>query len=34
MDDCGTQMPIELLRQMVDYNGLYDRQHRYWKDIV
>ena len=27
-------MPIELLRQIIDYGGLYDRELLYWKDIV
>lgn len=32
-DDYGTQMPIELLRQFVDFKGLYDREGLYWKNI-
>lgn len=27
-------MPIELLRQYVDYKGLYDRHELHWKNIV
>jgi dynein heavy chain len=29
----GAQPPIELLRLLVDKNGLYDRKERYWKFI-
>ena len=32
-DNYGTQMPIELLRQFVDYQGLYDRSELHWKHI-
>ena len=32
-DNYGTQMPIELLRQFVDFKGLYDREGLYWKNI-
>ena len=32
-DNYGTQMPIELLRQYVDFKGLYDREGLFWKKI-
>jgi len=32
-DSCGTQMPIELLRQIVDYNGMYHRETREWSRL-
>lgn len=32
-DDYGTQMPIELLRQYIDYKGIYDREGLHWKKI-
>lgn len=33
LDTYGSQPPIELLRQVVDFHGLYDRDKMYWKDI-
>jgi dynein heavy chain len=32
-DEYGTQMPIELLRQYLDFKGLYDRSELHWKNI-
>jgi dynein heavy chain, axonemal len=34
MDSCGTQMPIELLRQLVDKIGFYNRKGEwFWKSV-
>ena len=32
-DKYGTQMPIERLRQMIDYQGMYDIDELYWKKV-
>uniref|UniRef100_A0A182FSK0 AAA+ ATPase domain-containing protein n=1 Tax=Anopheles albimanus TaxID=7167 RepID=A0A182FSK0_ANOAL len=34
LDKYGSQAPIELLRQFVDFRGVYDREKMYWKEIV
>lgn len=31
LDTYGSQPPIELLRQFVDFHGLYDREKLFWK---
>lgn len=33
-DTYGSQPPIELLRQFLDFKGLFDRDKMYWKDIA
>uniref|UniRef100_A0A336LHG4 CSON012522 protein n=1 Tax=Culicoides sonorensis TaxID=179676 RepID=A0A336LHG4_CULSO len=34
LDAYGSQPPIELLKQLLDFRGVFDREKSYWKDIV
>lgn len=33
LDTYGSQPPIELLRQFLDFKGLFDRDKMFWKEI-
>ena len=33
LDTYGSQPPIELLRQFQDFQGFYDREKFFWKEI-
>lgn len=32
-DEYGSQSPIELLRQLIEYHGVYDRVKHFWKTV-